>query len=138
MGSFSPKTQRKGFSQRPNRSHAAQFPLTAGLFASNGMSWGNARAAALYSSEGNGASYAAISSGRSLTTHPLRTMRPVGNQGDHRANALHNSNAVPASLRAVGGNPFDTVGKNPFDTVMRQNLCSYSIAIRSPRKEPQS
>src|SRR5689334_18089720 len=105
IGSFLPKSARKGRSHLPSASHALRFAGTAGSLGPVGTSAGKMRAPALYAALGNGASYARRTSFEGFVTQPEATIRPMGKRGDQRANARQALNAGGTERSAVGRKP---------------------------------
>ena len=95
-----------------------------------GTSIGNWRAASLYRSSGNGASYAATTSGASSDTVAPWRMNPVGNDSTFWENSRQRWKASPGSRSPVG--------RNVLLASTRAKRSGCSATRRIPSSPPQS
>ena len=130
IGSWSLNAQRNGFVHWWKTSHAARFGPDAGSSGLVGTSIGNWRAPSLYESSGNGASYAAITSGARSLRQPPFTILPTSKFGVSCENFCQARNASPGCRSPVG--------RNVFAATTWANRSGCSATSRSPISPPQS
>jgi hypothetical protein len=112
-------------------SHAARFASAVGSVGFVGTSEGKIRDPAVYSSLGNGASYAATTAGSSgFVTHAASTIFPMFQLEEVWLYCCHFKKA------SVGG--LSPVGKPVLATTMREKRSGSAVTTRSPTKPPQS
>ena len=130
IGSASENAVRNGFFHCSSWTQAARFAADAGSSGAVGTSVGNWRAPALYESSGNGASYAAITSGARSEVVPMFTIWPTAKSGTSCENRCQLRKASPGGLSPVG--------RNVLAATTRANRSGSSAASRRPMSPPQS